>query len=167
MFWHLFRNCRDMMTSSNENILRVSGPLCGEFTGHRWISRTKASFEVFVDLRLKHSVETPSTVDPQWNILYRGSKWNLHTVCWGAVGCEWGTTSAYFWITYVCFILSRHPVFTVEPQYQHRDSFIFVKSINWRTHTKSLKKSCWFKIWMGFVEQMLINLITSSILGFL
>ena len=30
-------------TSSNENIFRVPGPLCGEFTGHRWISLTKAS----------------------------------------------------------------------------------------------------------------------------
>ena len=32
-----------MMTSSNENIFRVTGPLYGEFTGHRWIPRTKAS----------------------------------------------------------------------------------------------------------------------------
>ena len=32
-----------MMTSSNGNIFRVTGPLCGEFTGHRWILRTKAS----------------------------------------------------------------------------------------------------------------------------
>ena len=32
-----------MMTSSNGNIFRVTGPLCGEFTGHRWISLTKAS----------------------------------------------------------------------------------------------------------------------------
>ena len=29
-------------------------------------------------------------VDPLWNILYWGSKWSLHTVWWGAVGCEWG-----------------------------------------------------------------------------
>ena len=34
--------CR-MMTSSNGNIFRVTGPLCGEFTGHRWIPRIKAS----------------------------------------------------------------------------------------------------------------------------
>ena len=26
-----------MMTSSNENIFRVTGPLCGEFVGDRWI----------------------------------------------------------------------------------------------------------------------------------
>ena len=31
------------MTSSNENIFRVTGPLCGEFTSHRWIPLTKAS----------------------------------------------------------------------------------------------------------------------------
>ena len=42
-----------MMTSSNGNIFRVTGPLCGEFTGLR-------SFDVFFDLRLikrlnKHS----------------------------------------------------------------------------------------------------------------
>ena len=27
----------DMITSWNGNIFRVAGPLCGEFTGHRWI----------------------------------------------------------------------------------------------------------------------------------
>ena len=32
-----------MMTSSNGNIFRVTGPLLGEFTGHRWIPLTKAS----------------------------------------------------------------------------------------------------------------------------
>ena len=31
-----------MMTSSNGNSFRVTGPLCGEFTGHRWIPLTKA-----------------------------------------------------------------------------------------------------------------------------
>ena len=32
-----------MMTSSNGNIFRITGHLCGEFTGPRWIPRTKAS----------------------------------------------------------------------------------------------------------------------------
>ena len=32
-----------MMPSSNGNIFRGTGPLCGEFTGHRWIPLTKAS----------------------------------------------------------------------------------------------------------------------------
>ena len=32
-----------LMTSSNGNIFRVTGPLCGEFTGHRWIPCTNIS----------------------------------------------------------------------------------------------------------------------------
>ena len=32
-----------MMTSSNGSIFRVTGLLCGEFTGHRWTPSTKAS----------------------------------------------------------------------------------------------------------------------------
>ena len=32
-----------IMTSLNGNIFRVTGHLCGEFTGHRWILLTKAS----------------------------------------------------------------------------------------------------------------------------
>ena len=42
------------MTSSSGNIFRVTGPLCGEFTGHRWIPLTKArdaELWCFVDLR--------------------------------------------------------------------------------------------------------------------
>ena len=35
--------CPDMMTSSNGNIFHITGPLCGEFTGHWWIPHTKAS----------------------------------------------------------------------------------------------------------------------------
>ena len=33
----------NMMTSSDGNIFRVTGPLCGEFTGHRRIPRIRAS----------------------------------------------------------------------------------------------------------------------------
>ena len=32
-----------MMTSWNENILRVNGPIWGEFSGHRWIPFAKAN----------------------------------------------------------------------------------------------------------------------------
>ena len=48
-------NVMYMMTSSNGNIFRVTGPLCGEFTGpgdfpaQRPVTR---SFDVFFDLRL-------------------------------------------------------------------------------------------------------------------
>ena len=114
-----------------------------------------------------HSVESPSTVDPQWDIWYWGSNWNLHTVCWSAVGCEWGTTSVYFGITYVCFIPSRLPVFAVEPQYLLQD-FLFLSKVSFGGHIQNLQKiSCWFKIWMGFVGPKLIKLWTSSIWGYL
>ena len=39
--WLTTSHC--MMTSSNGNIFRVTGHLCGKFTGPRWIPRTKAS----------------------------------------------------------------------------------------------------------------------------
>ena len=43
--WHFYQknNSFPMMTSSNGNIFRVTGHLCGEFTGPRWIPHTKAS----------------------------------------------------------------------------------------------------------------------------
>ena len=43
------------MTPSNGNIFRVTGFLCEEFTGHRWIPHEKASdAELYVafDLRM-------------------------------------------------------------------------------------------------------------------
>ena len=65
-----------MVTSSNGNIFRFTGHLCGEFTGPRWIPHTKASdadFDVYFDLRLNKRLskqswgwwfETPSR--PLW-----------------------------------------------------------------------------------------------------
>ena len=124
-------------------------------------------YGVRLDEVITHSVGSPSMVDPQWDIWYWGSKWNLHTVCWGAVGCEWGTTSVYFGITYVCFIPSRLPVFAVEHQYLLQD-FLFLSKVSFEGHIQNRQKiSCWFKIWMGFVGPILIKLWTSSIWGFL
>ena len=44
-----------MMTSSKGNIVRVTEPLCGEFTGSQWIPLTKVTrnFDVFFDRRLE------------------------------------------------------------------------------------------------------------------
>ena len=41
---------RHMMTSSDGTIFRVTGPFCGEFTGHRLIPRTKANDAEFLCL---------------------------------------------------------------------------------------------------------------------
>ena len=62
-----------MMTSSNGNIFRVTGHLCGEFTGYRPVTR---SFDVFFDLHLNKRLskqwwgwwfETPSHPLWQWH----------------------------------------------------------------------------------------------------
>ena len=52
-----------MMTSPNGNNFRVTGPLCGEFTGPRWIPPTKASdaeLWCFFDLRLNKRLSKQS-----------------------------------------------------------------------------------------------------------
>ena len=62
------RSCRRvfnhfMMTSSNGIIFGVTGPLCGEFNGHRWIPLTKASdaeLHVFFDLRINKRLSKQS-----------------------------------------------------------------------------------------------------------
>ena len=58
-----FGSFRSMMTSSNGNIFHVTGHLCGEFTGHRWIPRTKdsdAELWCFFDLRLNKRLSKQS-----------------------------------------------------------------------------------------------------------
>ena len=52
-----------MMMSSNGNIFRVTGHLCGEFTGTQWIPRYRPvtrSFDVFFDLRFNKRLSKQS-----------------------------------------------------------------------------------------------------------
>ena len=59
----IFRAGSFMMTSSNGNIFRVTGYLCGEFTGPRWFPHTKASdaeLWFFFDLRLNKRLSKQS-----------------------------------------------------------------------------------------------------------
>ena len=83
---------RAMMTSSNGNIFRATGHLCGEFTGHRWIPRTKASDAelCFFYLRLnkwlsKQSwgwwLETPSRSKYQEDLWTFNRCWKLDNRC--------------------------------------------------------------------------------------
>ena len=64
-----------MMTSSNGNIFRITGPLCGEFTGHRWILPQRPvtwSFDVFFDLPLNKRLSKQSRrwwfETPSWSL---------------------------------------------------------------------------------------------------
>ena len=59
-----------MMTSSNGNIFRVTGPLCGEFTSYRRIPLTKASDMQLCcilwsapEQRVEQTIETPVILD--------------------------------------------------------------------------------------------------------
>ena len=67
--------CSHMMTSSNGNIFRVTGPLCGEFTGpgefptQRPVTR---SFDVFFDLRLNKRLSKQP-----WGWWFETPSWSL------------------------------------------------------------------------------------------
>ena len=53
----------DLMTSSNGNIFRFTGPLWGESTGHQWIPSQEPmtrSFSIFFDLRLNKRLRKQS-----------------------------------------------------------------------------------------------------------
>ena len=68
-----------MMTSSNGNIFRVTGPLCGEFTGpgefpaQRPVTR---SFDVFFDLRLNKRLSKQP-----WGWWFETPSWSLWCHC--------------------------------------------------------------------------------------
>ena len=62
-----------MMTSSNGNIFRVTGPLCGEFTTQRPVTR---SFDVFFDLRLNKRLSKQP-----WGWWFETLSWSLWRHC--------------------------------------------------------------------------------------
>ena len=64
-----------MMTSSNGNIFRVTGPLCGEFTGPGEFptqSPVTRSFDVFFDLRLNKRLSKQP-----WGWWFETPSWSL------------------------------------------------------------------------------------------
>ena len=97
-------------------------------------------------------------VDPERNMFIEGSG----VISIKSADCEWGTTSVYFGITYVCFVPRILNVFATI-----RIIFYLPKNIIWRTQTKYSKSSCRLITWMGFVWQILIKLETYLIRGFL
>ena len=86
-FWTVFGTAEQvyrqetqlMMTSSNGNIFRVTGPLCGEFTGpgefppQRPVTR---SFDVLFDLRLNKRLSKQS-----WGWWFETPSWSLWRQC--------------------------------------------------------------------------------------
>ena len=78
--WY-FPHWSSMMTSSNGNIFRVTGSLCGEFTGpgefptQRPVTR---SFDVFFDLRLNKRLSKQP-----WGWWFETPSWSLRRQCNG------------------------------------------------------------------------------------
>ena len=69
----------------NGNIVRVTGHLCGEFTGHRWIPRTKSSdaeLWCFSDLPLNKRLSKPS-----WGCIFETPSRQLWRHCNGRFIC--------------------------------------------------------------------------------
>ena len=68
-----------MMTSSNGNIFRVTGPLCGEFTGpSEFLTQrpVRRSFGVFFDLRLNKRLSKQP-----WGWWFETLSWSLWRQC--------------------------------------------------------------------------------------
>ena len=78
-YHNLSKDLYHMMTSSNGNIFRVTGHLCGEFTGpgefptQRPVTR---SFDVFFDLRLNKRLSKPP-----WGWWFETLAWSLWRHC--------------------------------------------------------------------------------------
>ena len=69
----------NMMTSSNVNIFRVTGPFCGEFTGpYEFLTQRPVtrSFDVFFDLRLKKRLSKQP-----WGWRCETPSWSLWRQC--------------------------------------------------------------------------------------
>ena len=94
-----------MMTSSNENIFRVTGYLCGDFTGpgefpaQRPVTR---GFDVFCDLRRNNGLNKQS-----WGWWFETPPWSLWRQCnvfhnrtymeilWGLYYLPWNTCGVF------------------------------------------------------------------------
>ena len=93
------------MTSSNGSIFRVTGPLCGEFTGEFSQRPVTRSLDVFFDLRLNKRLSKQSR--PRW---FETPSLSLWYHCNGARGFKWvlwSTICYRQWCRYRSVILKR------------------------------------------------------------
>ena len=82
-----------MMTSSNVNIFRVTGPLCGEFTGPGEFPSqmpVTRSFDAFFDLRLNKRLNKKS-----WGWWFETPPWSLWRECNDIWNFRWYLRTTY------------------------------------------------------------------------
>ena len=77
--WKCFAKCLNMMTSSNGSIFRVTGPLCGEFTGPGEFPAQRPvtwSFDIFFHLRPNKRLSKQP-----WGLWFETPSWSLWRHC--------------------------------------------------------------------------------------
>ena len=77
--WYFPYHCETMMTSSNGNIFRVTGPLCGEFTG-ACTKTSEAEIWYIFDLRLNKRLSKRSR--GWWFETQSSSLWRHCSALW-------------------------------------------------------------------------------------
>ena len=101
-----------MMTSSNGNIFRVTGSLCEEFTGHRWITTQRQvtrSFDVFSYLRLNKRLSKQP-----WGWWFETPSCSLWRQCFLPVSSAIGPRSTSQWfLRHVMNRLDKSRVFDI------------------------------------------------------
>ena len=85
------------MTSSNGNIFRVTGHLCGEFTGTGEQRPVTRNFDVFFDLRLNKRLSKQS-----WGWWFQNKTYYIHD------------SYAYAWFVMFCQLLLYLPVLLID-----------------------------------------------------
>ena len=100
------------MTSSNGNIFRVTGPLCGEFTGPGEFPTQRPvvrSFDVFFDLRLN----TRLSKQP-WDLWFETPSWSLWRQCNALRYWFWFCSPGFFqFLILINLSLYYHRLWTV------------------------------------------------------
>ena len=108
--------CKNMMTSSNGNVYRVTGHLCGEFTGDRGIHRGALMFSQ-VDLRLNKRLSKQSCgwwFETLSRPLWRHCNDDEAVVICLSINCPTTQFSVmreigYNWANSHCYCWYRHP----------------------------------------------------------
>ena len=106
-----------VMTSSNGNVIHVTDPLCGEFTGPGEFPTQKPvtrSFDVFFDLRLNKRLSKPP-----WGWWFETPSWPLWRQCNASANCFLVMAFGYLrrWTLAPCL---GYTVFTFRPRQNGR-----------------------------------------------
>ena len=109
-----------MMTSWNGNVFRVTGLLCGEFTGHRWIPLTNASDAELWCFR--------------WSAPDQTAEWKIETpVIWDALApvmtSLWWTHNNLDMCTYI--LLPRDALFRDGYLYYSQKTTVIMTGRHW------------------------------------